>query len=1067
MRRRYVLAILLAIASNVVWCSAQNIQGQVLGTVTDPSGAIVPDAMVVLRNELTGVVNTASTTTSGDYVFPYLNPGTYSVTVTKVGFESTKYTTFLVEAGQKRRVDVLLNMGKTKTEVEVNGTTAPLDTDSAAIGNLLTTREVTDLPLNGREYSQLALLVPTVLNVGTTGAVGITAGASFATQLQIGGGNTWFANNYTYDGVDNVFPLITGAAINPSIDAIEEFRLDRSQFSAEYGRGADEIQIVTKTGTNKFHGTAWDYFRNGALDAGDYYLHQRDNLRRNQFGGNLGGPIFKNKAFFFFNYEGQRLKDIAREQGSVFTPQMRAGDLSQFLPQIVTDPLTGNPFQANIIPPSRLDPVAMSLMNTYMPLPNLPGISNNRLAPFNVIDNWNQYILRVDYNPTSEDRITGRFAGQPRSSLTPGLDAGSVPTLLDTNYYNVASGWTHNWTPTTFSEIHFGYHHERIFQNNITLPAYANPTIEGVGSNVPQIFIAPFNVDMVSWSFPTDYHMNSFDWIANVTLIRGKHLVKAGFESSNHAWTNPTGPGPQFVQENFSGQYTGNGVADYLLGIPTTASAPNVFIPTSSNQYYVDAFIQDDWRVRTNLTLNVGLRYDLITRRREDHDLLSNFDPALGKIVVAGKAIQTDLADPATLADNPGLFITAVQAGVPIHSLAYAQRLDFSPRLGFAWRPGKNSKTVVRGGYGIFYLPYWETTNQQGFGASPYGYGGANVSNATPPTLNIANPFTLGTGAAQPPVAYYWNPHLHDAYMQQFTLGLQRQLPWSLVAEFDAQDQHGLHLDDEINLNQPQATANPNPLPLPYPNFSEELEGVVNDGHNQYRDLELVLRKQASHVNFELSYVWVKNLERLSPEDPYHPDAFYGPENYVPTQLKLSFVIDLPVGQGRRFLNRKGIVNAVLGGWEASGFFILHQGGRPLTMVTYLNPANVPLPPQTLYGDFAGERPDRICSGKLNHPTMQEWFDTSCFTTPVFGTFGNSGTGIIFGPGAFSGDASFLKNFALHENVRLQFRGEMFNVFNHPNLGNPDTTFESPTFGQITSISQNPRQIQLALRLSF
>jgi Carboxypeptidase regulatory-like domain/TonB dependent receptor len=1067
MKLKLALLFLFAIGPTSFCSLAQVPQGQLLGTVTDPAGATVADAAVSLTNELTGVVYTASTTSSGDYVFPYLNPGSYSVTVTKEGFETAKFSGLSVRAGEKLRADAQLKVGQTTTTVQVSGQTATLDTDSAAVGSPLTTREVEELPLNGREYSALAVVEPTVLAVGITGQVGITAGASFATQLQIASGNTWFANGYLYDGVDNVFPLVSGAAINPSIDSIQEFRLERSTFAAEFGRGGNEVEVVTKTGTNQFHGAAWEYFRNGDLDAGDYYLHQRDNLKRNQFGGNLGGPIRKEKAFFFFNYEGQRLNNVAREQGSVFTPQMRAGDLSQFLPGTVTDPETGLPFPGNVIPTSRLDPVALSLMNTYMPLPNLPGISNNYLAAFKEIDNWNQYITRIDYNPTSNDRISGRFAGEPSSGLTPGLSAGSQPTILDTSFYNVAASWTHNWTSTLFSDVRFGFHHERILQNSVTLPKYADPNIDGVGNNVPIIVIDPFSVEMIAWNFPANWHMKSFDWVANVTEIKGKHTLKAGFELSNHDWTRPTGPGPEHVEEIFDGQYTGNGVGDYLLGIPATASTNNVFVPTGSNQYFGDLFVQDDWKVTPSLTLNLGLRYDLITRRREDRNLFSSFDPKLGKIVVAGSSINTALANPEILATYPDLYITPSQAGLPVNTLAYGQHTDFSPRLGFAWRPWKDNKTVVRGGYGIFYMGYWENLNGEGFGGTPYGYGGGAVANTTPPTLNIANPFAAGTGAVPVPSVDYYRPNIHDGYVQQFSLGVQRQLPWDMVGEVILQNQHGLYLASTINLNQPEATAGTTPLPIPYPQVNAFLLGIVDDGHNQYRDLELLLRKHAAHANFELSYVWAKNLARLSPENPYDPDEFYGPYAYVPTQLKLNYVVDLPVGKGQRFLNRGGIVNAVLGGWAFSGFFVLHQGGSPLTIITTLNPANIPIPPQAVLGDLAGERPDRTCGGRLGNQTVKEWFNTSCFAAPTPGTFGNSGTGIIFGPTYFSGDFSFFKNFAIHENVGLQFRAEMFNGFNHPNLGNPDTNFSSPTFGQVTSVNQTPRQIQLVLRLTF
>ena len=1061
----FVVAIAVAIPG---WIWSQATRSQILGTVTDETGALVPGVTVTLVNEETGIQDTKITGDTGGYVFLYLNPGSYALTFELVGFEKRLFGGIGVQMLEKRRVDAQLKVGQLATQVEVSGAPPQLDMDSATLGTIVSEREVTDLPLNGRDFGQLAVLMPGVQRVGTTGAVGVTAGASFGTQLRVGGGHEWKANNYSYDGVDNTWTYISGPAINPSIDSIQEFRIDRSQFSAESGRGSNQIQLVTKGGTNDFHGTLWEYHRNAALNAGHYYTHVQDGIKRNQYGANIGGPIIRDKAHFFFNWEGQRLRSSTQRQGTVFTPKMRQGDLSEFSQQIV-DPFTGEPFPGNIIPAERIDPVSKSLMEAYMPLPNLPGIVANHINVFREVNDWDQFLGRVDFQISENDSFVGRFVGQEPSALTPGLTSHSEATDVFASNYATSVAWTRNWTSSTFSELRHGFHSETILQQSVPRDSYADPNIEGVGDNVPIVTINPFFTHFIAWNFPADFEMTSHDWIANLTHVRGDHIIKAGFETRTHGWARPTGPGPEHVNQNFNGLYSGVGVGDYLLGIPLSASTNNIFIPTSSTPRWTNFYVQDDWSVTPSLTLNLGLRWDLNHRRFEDRDLMTSFDPETGKVVVAGSGIQTQFTNPQLLEGNSDLFITAAEKGWPERTLSFGNHANFSPRFGFAWRP--RSRTVIRGGYGMFYLPYWETVQNLsgqtgGIAGTPYGSGGGSVANTRPiPTLNIRNPFAAGLGAVPLPNAVFWDPYMKDGYSQQFNLGVQHSLPWDMVAEATYNGSHTIRLESDINLNQPPATTGA-PHPLPYPRYQTRLRGAVNDGHSRYDALELILRKNAEHYSFHFSHVWSKNLSRLSPPDPYNPDAYYGPLRYVPVETKLSWVLDLPVGRGRRYMNRGGIANAILGGWSTTGIWI-HQGGSLLTPTAGGNPANVPILPAAFLGDFTAVRPDRTCSGKASNPTVDKWFDTSCFGPPSSGTFGNAGTGIIQGPGSWGLDLGVHKTFHIAEGVGLQVRSEFFNAFNHPNLSAPGAFFGTPTFGVITTRSHSPRVIQFAMRLSF
>jgi hypothetical protein len=1060
-----LLALMLATASGGAWLYGQAPQGQILGTVVDPSGAPIPEAKVSLRNEATGVQTTMSTTSTGDYVFLYLDSGSYAVTVQKDGFDTAVSSGIKVQVLEKKRVDVQLKVGQVTTRVEVTGAAAKVDTDSATVGMIISRREMTDLPLNGREFSQLATLMPGVQANGTTGGSGIMAGGYFAIALRVGGGTDYSygggTNAYTFDGVDNGFTLIGGPAMNPSVDSIQEFRIDRSQAAAEFGNGANQIEVITRSGTNQFHGAAWEYLRNNKTSAGDYYTHVPQNLKRNQYGVNIGGPIEKEKAFFFFNWEGQKSVGVSRQQGTVLTTKMREGDLSEFLPQTVHDPFTGAVYEGNIIPADKIDPVAKSLMDAYMPLPNLgSGIANNYISNFPITDDWNQYVARTDFNPTQKDRLSFRFAGEPRSPLSAGLSATSEPSQVNSDYYAVNAAWQRNLSPNTLVELRLGYHQEKEIQNDIPRKQWANPHIVGEDTTVPGfLYILPYFQHYASWWFPSDYHMKSYDLVANLTHIRGAHTFKLGFQRTTHGWRQPHGPGLDRQEEGFSGQYSGIGVGDYLLGWPFYANTEGygAFVPKANKGNPVtNLFFQDDWKVRSNLTLNLGIRYDLFKPRESQGDLLSTFDPASGKVVVAGLRIQPT-ADSATLAAYPNLFMTAAEMGWPLHSMIFENKTDFSPRVGFAFRPWKNNKTVIRGGYGIFYYLRNEELNMYNMVGSPYKSSAPSVVNTTPtPTYTLENPFAAFVGVAPVPNAVSWDPYQKDPYMQQINLGFERELPWGVVAEANFQNQHALKFDNLMNLNQ----SAPGVSATPYPYMSATLDRDMDNMANLYNALELQLRKNSTHYTFQFSYVLAKNEVANFP-DLYVGDIWRGPASYLPTEAKVNFLGDLPVGKGRRYFNHGGVADAVIGGWTASGAFLLHQGGQPMTVGASV---------QTTNNNVSSiGRPDRICNGKLKNPTIAEWFDTSCFQAAPQNTWGNAGTGILYGPSAnMEGDFGLFKNFALPEQLKLQFRTEAFNVFNHPLENYPGTTFGAPaTFGIITGKSLTPRVFQFALRLSF
>lgn len=1069
----FVTLILVLLTAGVAPVSGQVPQGQILGTVTDESGAVIPKANVVLKNEATGAERSIESTASGEFSFPYLNSGIYTVTVTVAGFKTAVYPGIQVQVEERKRLDAKLSVGEIATEVVISDAAALLQTDSATLGTVVSRKEVIGMPLNGREFSQLAVLVPGVRSEGTTGGALITV---FATAIAVGGTSSG-KNSYNIDGVDNSFNVWNGPALNPSIDSIQEFRIDKSQFSAEFGRGGAEIHLVTKSGTKDFHGALWEYLRNGALNAGNYITHKQDTEKRNQFGANLGGPIFlprfgeggpaffngKDRAFFFFNWESQRDVSSIQPLGSVFTNRMRAGDLSEFAAPI-KDPLTGQPFPGNIIPANRLNPVSLAYMEAMMGPSNLPGIVNNFIRPFTTSTNWDQYTGRIDYRVSEKDDIFFRFNVQPREGIAAPLSATSINHHEKFKFFNTGLGLTRTWTSRFITETRFGYHHENLLLESQAAERLPTKTITGFGSvqpppeRLPFVSIAPF-YHVAQWGFPLGFLQDSFELVQNATWMKGKHQLKAGGAArrqSLHKTRNPE----YMISLGFNGAYTGNGVADYLLGLPFTASEGLGFAPRLQKYGDYSAFVQDDWKITKNLTLNLGLRYELDSLPSEEHNLFGNFSPELRRIVLAGDRIITEsVPDVFILNAYRNFLIPASQTNLPQKALGFPDRNNFAPRIGFAWRPFGDNKTVVRGGYGIFYLLDDGNISFNNTGTIPYG-GGASVVNTTPvPTFNMNSPFSTGVAAPPPPTAAFRDPNMRTGYLQQATLGVQRELPWGMVAEVNVQDQNSKKLETSWNINQPAPGPGAVDTRRPFQEFSGSLGGTFHEGYSRYDALEVAVRKSSAHYTFQWSHTWAKKLGRVGVADPYNRDLFYGPLDYIPHQDKVNFVIDLPFGQSRKWLDQGGVVNAVLGGWQVTGIAILHQSGSPLTITWDGDPANV--------GLFNVSHPNRIADGRLDNPTPARWFDTSAFVAPTPGTWGNSGTGIIFGPSSRFFDAGVYKNFVLGEDVGLQFRTEFFNVFNHPNLANPFTVANEANFGSITTKNQSPRVIQFALRLTF
>jgi hypothetical protein len=1058
MRDHLMVCLSLVLLLSLTFSLAQIPQGQIRGIVTDQTGGVIPGADVTLESQETGVARSAVTNDQGAYFFATLDPGLYRVTVAMVGFNRAVNSDIRVRVADKVRVDIVLTVGEISETVEVVGGAPIIQTESTEMRTTLSENEVKGMPLDGREFSQLAVLMPGVRERGKTGGALIT---QFATQVAIGGTNQ-NKNSYSVDGIDNTFLVWNGPSLNPSIDAIQEFRIDRTMSPAEYGRGGTQVQLVTKRGTSEYHGSLFYYHRNYALNAGNWTTGEQDTVLRHQFGASVGGPIVRDKLFFFFNWESQREKSSVQPLGNVFTDAMRDGDLSLYSDPIV-DPDTGEPFPGNIIPPERLDPVAQSYLESMMPRANLPGALSNFIRPFSTSRDWDQFIGRVDFSVTDVDDIFFRFAVQPREGLNAPLTATSIPATEDMTFYNFGAGYNRSWSPSFITESRFGYHKEDLDMSNLLpeklpeIPILGLPPDQPPESRLPTLFAGPYHMAM--WGYPWVSTQDSIEFMQNASWFKGNHLIKAGFSYRAQEVVRKEFAEFQIVQ-SFTGGYTGRAEGDYLLGLPFTASQN---LPPRNMQYnYGDItwYVQDDWKVTPNLTFNLGLRYDyFITPRSKDLLKWANFYRPDRLIAVAGDRLITEYINPTVLDEWAPFTIPATQTSLPPETLAFADKNNFAPRIGVAWRPFCDNTTVVRAGYGIFYiLQDGNISASLGNGGAPY-LNSVSATNTFPASFKMGDPFA-GGAAVPPPNPTFFDPDMQDTYMQHTMVSVQRELPWRMVGEISFQDQNTKKYELTYNLNQPPACLDCQgdlQSRRPYPEYAGSINSLHHDGYARYTALEAVLRKQSAHYTFQGSYTWAKNIGRFGVIDIYNRDLFRGPFDYAPHLLKFHFLMDLPFGSGREYLDQGGVIDLLLGGWTTSGSF-QWAGGDPLTVTWSGDPANV--------GNFSS-RPTRSGNPKVDNPTPERWFDTSVFSAPTPGTFGNSGTGILIGPSSWTADFALFKNFRTTESTKVQFRAEMFNVFNHPNWNNPQTLANGSNFGQILSKSLQPRVIQLALRFEF
>lgn len=1059
---------------------AQVDSGTIVGTVTDATGGIVPGATVRVTNVATNIGFTVTTGADGAYATNPLRIGVYDVIAESTGFKTSVREGINLRVQDRLEIDFTLEIGDVTETVEVTAAEPLLQTQTSSLGQVMETRAIEDLPLNGRSYIQLITLaagafVPQPLNSIWVDFVAIN-------------GNRAMQNTFLLDGVNNNTTDNSNPAIIPPPDAIAEFKVQGSSMSAEFGRSAGgAINVSIKSGANEFHGNLFEFMRNDSLDANTFFNagRKKPHFRQNQFGGTLGGPIVKNRTFFFGDIQWTRLRRGRTDNVRTIDPPERTGDFSHnantifnpFTNQTLPDGnTTRDPFVDNRVPPSLMSAVAQRVVALY-PQPNSSGAQNfvgNSVLQSNVL----QYDIRLDHRFSDQDSFFWRGSMSNQDHINPGsfetVASGRFrfPSTGTTPGRGIASGWTHIWSPKVVSDVRFGFARLAWFGDVATPDRYGASElgIPGVPEGPQQVGLPGFTVAGLEYLgdqglLPVVRGKNVFNYLGNVTITEGRHSFKAGFDmrATQFNINQPGGPRGNwtfngvFTNQPNAPSGTGSGVADLLLGYAQGASIANSqTVGTRIRQY--NWYFLDDWKATDRLTINWGLRYELTTPPYEAYDRALSFDFDKGEIVFAKPGSWRDRAF-TDLAKN-----------------------NFAPRLGFAYQLTESS--VVRAGYGIFWAFEDNGTFLPMFNF-PFRFTATFPSDQVNPSSALRldtgfpeNALTEFVPAVQGLLTRDFN--LRPAYIQQWNFTLERQ--WGDVLLSAAYvGNKGTHLARLIMPNNPE----PGPGPLgprrPYPEFST-MHTVESSGNSIYHGLLVKAEKRFSKgLSFLASYTYSKAIEDSGspflditptsqdrPQDSRRLDLERGLSPHdVRHRFVLSNVYDLPWGRNRRFLtDASKPVDFILGGWQLNGISTL-QGGRPFTVFATPNVSNT---------GGCCFRADALRDPHLSRSqrSVSRWFDTEAFALPQPFTFGNAGRNSVFGPGQVNFDISFFKNFYLNPDAtgnfrpnEVQFRMEFFNIFNTPQFQAPNSTFGTPQFGTISNLVYIARQIQFALKFRF
>ena len=1046
---RFLGAVLLGVA---LWASpalAQSVDTGILGTVSDGSGAVIPGSDITVTSVATNVVHNTVTQPNGTFEVRYLLPGEYVVQASLTGFR-TERTTVTLRVGQLARLTFTLQVGSLGEVVDVQAEGLLLETQSGVTGNVVTADALVNMPLNGRNFSTLGNL--------TAGVVASN------TQFRASGARGMY-QQVSFDGVSALNNRGNNLFMYPSVDAVEEFKVQATNYTAEYGGHAGaNVQLQLKSGGNTFHGSAFDYVRSDSLDARNYFApapSPKPQLDRQQFGGVVGGPVRRNQTFFMASYEGVRETRETVAQANVLTAAMRRGDFSEVAGVVIRDPFTNQPFPNNIIPQNRLDPLAISMINEYQPLPNQTGANNFR-GLTRTEDTQNQFITRVDHVISQKQKIFGHYLYQGRDNPSIPINP-AFPAPRVFNNQSMAVQHVTTWSSSVLNEIRFGYMRgdlNRLSPRRLTgFSVEEDLGIHGMlvgGPNgrppneneigFPTINIQGFNGFGDNVGGEGIDLSQTYQLVDNLTLIRGSHALKIGGDV-RRLLGDATSTNAPFGALDFTRDITGHAAAAFMMGFPRTSRTPEGIPIGGIRQWRTGFYVQDDWRATRRLTVNLGLRYD------------HNFAPK--DINGVSRTLRFDL-DPSGPVLWPG-------PGEVVDQVYFNEHRHWAPRLGFAYQ--LSNQLVVRGGYGVFNMAL-HLDNINTLGTNPPTASVQVTNPTTNPQATIAFPFP----PALVPANTIFNVtsaevdrNHKDGYYQNWNIAVGYELSRAAVVEVRYVGSKGSDLDTSLtNFNSPDPDPNAGGIPLqsrrPYPAYGR-IRMWATDGESDYHSLQTEYKHRgpwglylsAAYTLSELNdnQQGGLNASRARRQNPRSLEGEYGPSaDDQRHRLVLGYVWDIPFGD-----SLTGFTGALAKGWQISGIGIFNSGS-PL----FINQDG-----DTLNVDSEEIRPNLVAGQDPTLPsdqrTISRWFNTAAFARATT-TYGTSTRNPVVGPGRKVLDISVAKSFRLNAGQQLQFRAEAFNAFNWVNWGNPNGTLGNTSFGIISSAGA-AREMQLSLKYLF